>query len=41
MQRSQKDRADSLKVMVESLASAVENKFITQQEAINLIKDYL
>lgn len=41
MQKSQKDKADSLKVMVESLASAVESGFISQEEAVTLIKDYI
>jgi hypothetical protein len=41
MQKSEKDKADALKVMVETLSSAVSNQFISQEEAINLIKDYL
>lgn len=41
MQKSEKDKADSLKIMIDALATAVDKGFVSQQEAILLIKDYL
>lgn len=41
MQKASKEKAESLKIMVEALNSAVIANYITQQQAIELTNDYL